>query len=71
MTTRAKNGIVKSKIFITAIRKSLSVADALQKDEWKKVMVAKYDALQRNNTQSLVTLLAGRQAIKLKMGLQN
>ena len=50
MTTRAKNGIIKSKIFITAIRESLSVADALKKDEWKKVMVAKYDALQRNNT---------------------
>ncbi|KAL6326598.1 hypothetical protein AAG906_008460 [Vitis piasezkii] len=59
MTTRAKNGIIKSKIFITAIRESSSVADALQKDERKKVMVAKYDALQRNNTWSLVPLPVG------------
>ncbi|RVX22010.1 Retrovirus-related Pol polyprotein from transposon RE1 [Vitis vinifera] len=36
------------------------------KNEWKKAMVAEYDALQRNNTWSLVPLPAGRQAIGCK-----
>ncbi|RVW47764.1 putative mitochondrial protein [Vitis vinifera] len=66
MITRAKSGIVKPKIFITTVREPLSVAAAFQQDEWKKAMVAKYDALQRNNTWSLVPLPTGRQAIGCK-----
>eukprot|EP00261_Vitis_vinifera_P039164 XP_019080407.1 PREDICTED: uncharacterized protein LOC109123862 [Vitis vinifera] len=66
MITRAKSGIVKPKIFIAAIREPSSVSAALQQDEWKKAMVAEYDALQRNNTWSLVPLPAGRQAIGCK-----
>ncbi|KAL6350364.1 hypothetical protein AAG906_004314 [Vitis piasezkii] len=66
MITRAKSGIVKPKIFITTVREPLSVAAAFQQDEWKKAMVAKYDALQRNNTWSLVLLPTGRQAIGCK-----
>ncbi|RVW43373.1 Retrovirus-related Pol polyprotein from transposon RE1 [Vitis vinifera] len=66
MITRAKSGIVKPKIFIAAVREPSSVSAALQQDEWKKAMVAEYDALQRNNTWSLVPLPAGRQAIGCK-----
>lgn len=60
MITRAKSGIVKPKIFIAAVREPSSVVAALQQDELKKAMVAEYDALQRNNTWSLVPLPAGR-----------
>ncbi|RVW15960.1 Retrovirus-related Pol polyprotein from transposon RE1 [Vitis vinifera] len=59
MITRAKSGIVKPKIFIAAVREPSSVVAALQQDELKKAMVAEYDALQRNNTWSLVPLPAG------------
>ncbi|RVW54053.1 Retrovirus-related Pol polyprotein from transposon RE1 [Vitis vinifera] len=66
MITRGKSGIVKPKFFIVAVREPSSVAAAFQQDEWKKAMVAEYDALQRNNTWSLVPLPAGRQAIGCK-----
>ena len=46
--------------------KGTTLAVALQQDEWKKAMVAEYDALQRNNTWLLVPLAAGRQAIGCK-----
>ena len=60
MITRTKSGIFKPKFFIVAVREPSSVATALQQDEWKKAMVVEYDALQRNNTWSLVLLPAGR-----------
>ena len=46
--------------------KGTTLAVALQQDEWKKAMVVEYDALQRNNTWSLVPLPADRQAIGCK-----
>lgn len=50
MITRAKVRIIKPKILIVVVRVPSSVAATLQQDEWKKAMVAEYDALQRNNT---------------------
>ncbi|RVW76635.1 Retrovirus-related Pol polyprotein from transposon RE1 [Vitis vinifera] len=48
------------------IREPSSVATALQQDEWKEAMVVEYDALQRNNTWSLVPLPVGRQTMGCK-----
>ncbi|WJZ89935.1 hypothetical protein VitviT2T_009118 [Vitis vinifera] len=60
MTTRSKNGIAKPKVYIVAVKEPETVELALQKDEWKQAMISEFEALQRNNTWSLVPLPEGR-----------
>ena len=60
MTTRSKNGIAKPKVYIAAVKEPKTVELALQKDEWKQATISELEALQRNNTWSLVPLLEGR-----------
>ncbi|KAL6331208.1 hypothetical protein AAG906_009636 [Vitis piasezkii] len=60
MTTRSKNGIAKPKVYIATVKEPEIVELALQKDEWKQAMIFEFEALQRNNTWSLVPLLEGR-----------
>ncbi|RVW72812.1 Retrovirus-related Pol polyprotein from transposon RE1 [Vitis vinifera] len=50
-------GIAKPKVYIAAVKEPETVELALQKDEWKQAMISKFEALQRNNTWSLVPLL--------------
>ena len=60
MTTRSKNGIAKPKVYIATVKEPETVELALQKDEWKQAMIFEFEALQRNNTWSLVPLPEGR-----------
>ncbi|RVW39690.1 Retrovirus-related Pol polyprotein from transposon RE2 [Vitis vinifera] len=60
MTTRNKNDITKLKVYIAAVKEPKIVELALQKDEWKQAMISEFEALQRNNTWSLVPLPEGR-----------
>ena len=58
MTTRAKNGIFKPKVYNTEKSLSLdtpsSVADALNNHKWKQAMQEEFNALMRNQTWYLV-----------------
>ena len=47
-------------MYIAAVKEPETVELALQKDEWKQAMISKFEALQRNNTWSLVPLLEER-----------
>ena len=60
MTIRSKNGIAKPKVYIAAVNEPETVELDLQKDEWKQAMISEFEALQRNNTWSLVPLPEGR-----------
>ncbi|KAL6336283.1 hypothetical protein AAG906_014452 [Vitis piasezkii] len=60
MTTRSKNGITKPKVYIATVKEPETIELALQNDEWKQAMISEFEALQRNNTWSLVPLLEGR-----------
>lgn len=65
MNTRAKNGIFKPRIFLThTILKNISAA--LAYPQWYAVMKDDFQALQRNNTWTLVSLPPGREAIEYK-----
>ena len=60
MTTRAKNGIFKPKLYNTEKSLSLdtpsSVAEALNNHQWKQAMQEEFSALMRNQTWCLVPL---------------
>ena len=65
MTTRAKAGVHKPKVYMAA-KEPLIVEDALQKSNWKATMCDKFLALLRNNTWTLVELPPNRKAIGYK-----
>ena len=47
-------------MYIAAVKEPKIVELALQKNEWKQAMISEFEALQRNNTWSLVPLPKGR-----------
>ncbi|RVX16118.1 Retrovirus-related Pol polyprotein from transposon RE2 [Vitis vinifera] len=57
---KKQNGITKPKVYIAAVKEPKIVELALQKNEWKQAMIFEFEALQRNNTWSLVPLPKGR-----------
>ena len=65
MVTRAKNGIRKPKAYQATLEPT-SVKSALSMPHWKQAMDDEYSALMRNNTWTLVPLLAGRTPIGSK-----
>jgi histone deacetylase 1/2 len=69
MSTRGKQGIVQPRLnptlLLTHVEPS-SYKQAMQHTEWFQAMKAEYDALMTNNTWSLVSLPANRQAIGCK-----
>ena len=69
MQTRSKSGIhnprLHPSLFLTHFEPK-SVKQALESSEWFAVMQEEYNALTKNKTWDLVSLLAGRQAIGCK-----
>ena len=65
MITRAKNGIRKSKMFLTT-SEPINVDQALQDERWRDAMTEEFQALMRNGTWSLVPLPNGRKVIGYK-----
>ncbi|KAK8651607.1 hypothetical protein V6N13_141204 [Hibiscus sabdariffa] len=64
MVTRSKVGVFKPKIFqLQYSEVPTSVHDALQHPEWKKAVMAEYNALLNNETWELVELSEGRKAM--------
>jgi histone deacetylase 1/2 len=69
MSTRGKQGIVQPRLhptlLLTRIEPS-SYKTAMQQPDWLQAMKVEYEALMTNNTWTLVSLPANRQAIGCK-----
>ena len=65
MVTRSKKDIFKPKVY-SVTKEPQSVDEALQNENWKITMIGEYSTLLRNNTWSLVDLLAGRKVTRCK-----
>lgn len=65
MVTRSKSGIFKPKTFLAHFE-PCTVAEALQDANWRQAMMEEFQALQANNTWTLVHLRPNRNAIGCK-----
>lgn len=65
MVTRAKSGIFKPKNFL-AHSEPKTIAEALEDTNWRQAMLDEFQALQQNNTWTLVPLPPHRHAIGCK-----
>lgn len=68
MTTRAKAGVFKPKHYHSHLKITVpdTVSEALQSEEWKKVMTKEYTALMRNDTWALVPYSSDMNLISTK-----
>lgn len=65
MVTRSKTGSLKPRLFLAHVEPT-SVKQALASSQWQAAMKTEFDALQANNTWSLVPLPPHRRAIGCK-----
>jgi histone deacetylase 1/2 len=69
MSTRGKQGIVQPRLHPTLLLTHIepsSYKTAMQQPDWLQAMKVEYEALMTNNTWTLVSLPANRQAIGCK-----